>query len=404
MTGHAQRAHAVLGASSAHRWMACPGSIRQAAGKSSPPSRYAAEGTAAHELADWSLTHRQNPWRRIGETVKVDGFDIEITEEMADAVQLYVDTIRGPNGLMGEGDSLLVEQRFRLDRLHPGMFGTNDACIISPRTRTLTVVDLKYGKGHAVEARGNPQLRYYGLGALHAMAEDSVVQAAAIEHVSLVIVQPRAPHRDGPVRTENLAIMDLLEWQADLLDAARATEDVFAPLVAGEHCTFCAAAGDCPALRDKALAAAMAEFSGAQVVVPKDPGRLAPAEIARMLDAADLVDSWIAAVRAHALHSAEAGLPIPGYKLVDKRPTRRWRGDEADTTTGLRAIGMPPSMDLYAHKLLSPAQMEKLLPPSRRKEMEALVERVSSGRNLVRDDDARPGRTPSVIEDFRGLV
>lgn len=389
---HQERAHAVLGASSAHRWMACPGSVRLSKDAPKRSSRYADEGTAAHQLAERCLTEGVDAASRIGEVELVNGQAWDVTEEMAEAVQVFLDTVRGA---ALPGDTLLFEQRFDLSALYPGMFGTNDACVVSPARGRMYVLDYKHGKGHAVEAVGNPQLRYYGLGALMEVAP------TGIREIVLVVVQPRAPHRDGPVRSETITAMDLLEWTADLRRAAQATEDVFAPLKAGEHCTFCPAAGTCPALRDRALEAAMAEFAGATITVPADPGLLSPDELARLLDSADLIDKWLAAVRAHALHLAESGQAVPGYKLVDKRATRRWRDEDA-APQHLSAIGLKPD-DIYKRSLLSPAQVEKLLPKEKRAVLADLVEKVSSGVNLVRDDDARPSRTASAIADFADI-
>jgi len=204
------------------------------------------------------------------------------------------------------------------------------------------------------------------------------------------------------VRSETISAMDLLEWTADLRRAARATEAPDAPVNAGEWCTFCPAAGTCPALRDKALESAMADFAGAVIKVPADPGVLTPEQMARLLDASDLIDKWLAAVRAHALHLAESGGTVPGYKLVDKRATRKWRDDGAAPQL-LSGLGLDQD-DIFDRKLRSPAQVEKLLPKEKRGDLAALVVKESSGVNLVRDDDARPSRVASAIADFAGVL
>ena len=394
MTAHETRAHAVLGASSAHRWMACPGSVRASAeAPPRPSSRYADEGTAAHQLAERCLRDGTDAAAWVGNAETVNGAEWEVTEEMAEAVQVFLDAVRGA---VGAGDTLLIEQRFDLTSVYDGMFGTNDACVLSPARGTLSVFDYKHGKGHAVEARGNPQLRYYALGAmLH-------TGASGIHTVEAAIVQPRAPHRDGPVRRETVPAMDLFEFTADLRAAAKATEDPAAPLRAGDWCNFCPAAGTCPALRDKALETAMADFAGVTIKVPADPGVLDPVDLARLLDGADLIDKWLAAVRAHALHLAESGVVVPGYKLVDKRAVRKWR-DDGSVPQALSGLGLDQD-DIYDRKLRSPAAVEKLLPKDRRSEMAALVMKESSGVNLVREEDSRASRVASAVADFRGYL
>jgi hypothetical protein len=397
-TTHEDRAHAVLGASSSHRWMACPGSVRLSANAPRRSSRYADEGTAAHQLAERCLSGHLDAAECVGESELVNGAEWPVTDEMAEAVQVFLDAVRAAQQ---PGDTLLVEQQFDLSAVHEGMFGTNDACVMSPARGTLYVFDYKHGKGHAVEAVGNPQLRYYGLGALLHLG------ATGIRDIVLTIVQPRAPHRDGPVRSERITVMDLLEWTADLRAAAVATEDVFAPIRAGEWCSFCPAAGACPALRDRALESAMADFSGATITVPAEPALLDPADLARLLDGADLIDKWLAAVRAHALHLAESGQAVPGYKLVDKRATRKWR-DPAQVPQALSALGVPPAEMYKEPELRSPAQIETLVPGKNKKEREtkiaALVEKISSGVNLVRDADPRGAREASAVADFASVL
>ena len=79
---HADRAHASLGASSASRWMACPGSVRLSEGMPNISSDYAREGTAAHELAEMCL--RQGKPASAFLEQEIEGF--EVTEDMAEAV------------------------------------------------------------------------------------------------------------------------------------------------------------------------------------------------------------------------------------------------------------------------------------------------------------------------------
>ena len=126
-------------------------------------------------------------------------------------------------------------------------------------------------------------------------------------------------------------------------------------------------------------------------------------QIAKLLDAADLIDDWLGAVRAHALHLAESGSAIPGYKLVPKRATRKWRED-ASIYTVSGVLGVDLADVQTEPKLKSPAQVEKLVPKDRREKMADLVVKESSGSNLVKDSDPRKPATPSAIADFSGVV
>lgn len=239
-----EAAHSILGASSYYRWKACPGSVRLCRDLPSTSSVYAEEGTRAHAMAERAL-HGY-------------GFPAEITDEMEEAVLLYVQTICDDyNDLRTRHplDELFIEHRFDLSMVHVGMFGTADAVSWHEGLRLLRVYDFKYGKGHVVEVERNEQLMYYALGALLTLPFKP-------ETIELVVVQPRAKHKKGPVRRWRADVMEYLDFQADLAQAARATEAADAPLCEGRHCYFCPArTGVCPLHQEKTLAKAQAEFS-----------------------------------------------------------------------------------------------------------------------------------------------
>ena len=120
-----------------------------------------------------------------------------------------------------------------------------------------------------------------------------------------------------------------------------------------------------------------------------------------MLVAAELAELWIRALRAHAHAELEAGRIIPGWKLVPKRPTRRWR-DEEQTVVELQALGLPED-ELIARKLKSPAQVEKLVGSSRKREIADLVVAESDGTTLARQTDHRPSLLSGMAVEFAAL-
>lgn len=374
-----EKAHAELGASSAHRWMECPGSVRLSAGIADHGSIYAAEGTAAHTLAEACLNGGQDAIEYIDRSFAVGNHVFVVDEEMAAHVQVYLDAVRHN---VRPGDELFIEQRFDLSNvIHEGMFGTNDAAIYRPSTGELFVYDLKYGAGYAVEAAANPQLLYYAVGGATAK------KGRTLKTVTIVIVQPRAPHRDGPVRAWSASAADLMEWMADLKTAAMATLEPDAVLKPGEWCKFCRAAAICPKLREDALAAAQAEFAGA-------PSDLNPEQFAAILEKADLIESWVKAVRAYAHSTLDNGGEVPGFKLVQKRAVRKWR-DEDKTVSFMEMMHGFEADDLFIRKVKSPAQLEKLLAKSERESLKAFITSESSGTTLARDTDPRAAVTGS---------
>ncbi|CUW38822.1 protein of unknown function(Protein of unknown function DUF2800,9-401) [Magnetospirillum sp. XM-1] len=406
MTEHGPKLHATLGASSCYRWWECPGSVRLTANLKDEGSDFAAEGTAAHALGEDCLTHGRSPDEFLGSWIcseteviapkKPDALALkkfrwfEVTDEMIEAVQIYVDAVRADFN-PDDGDILMVEQKFDLGVNFTQMFGTADAVIYKSGARSLHVFDLKYGRGVPVEARTgsgtgiesvNRQALYYALGATLALPPGKPVTS-----VEVVIVQPRAPHKDGPVRRATVDAYELLEWRSDVLAAARRTLEPDAPLAAGSWCKFCGAAGFCPKLREQSLENAMSEFSD-------DLSELTPDEIARILNAAEDVENWIKAVRAYAYQRLEQGDAVPGWKLVPKRATRKWAEDEETTAEALRLLGLDDG-DLFKKSLLTPAQVEKLMSKDDREALAALTVKESSGSTMARESDERgsvPGR------------
>ena len=371
--------HSKIGASSTKRWMTCPGSVRLVESvPKAPSSSYADEGTAAHTLAEMCLKSPSNrdPKDFIGQAVSDKG--IVVTEEMAEAVTVYTDYIRGL------GLPVTIECRFDLGEIYPGMFGTADAVAFDSETQTLHVVDYKHGAGVAVEVENNTQLLYYAVGSAHENTQHPFVS------VRLTVVQPRCPHSDGPVRSWDVDGVDLLLWTADLVDAAKRSEDPDAPLISGEHCRWCPAAGVCPQLRADALAAAETDFAGDVAYNP--------AELAEALDQLPRVEAWVKAVREFSYSEAERGFCPPGYKLVLKRATRKWV-DEQEAAKYLNTCGFADDAIYSPPKLKSPAQLEKAVG---KQELETcgLVTAESSGYTLVPNTDRRQEVPSGPMADF----
>lgn len=375
-------AHSRLGASSSYRWMRCPGSIRMTADITDEGSYYAKEGTAAHTLGERCLRNGYNADRFIDENIVIGNDVFTVDEDMAEAVQVYLDTVRA---CYEPGDLLDIERRFSLEYLHKDMFGTNDACIYRPSTGELFVFDYKHGKGVAVDVVGNSQLRYYALGA--ALCETD----RPLSDIHICIVQPRAPHASGTVRWDSMDSMELLNWTDELLEAVKRTLEPDAPLKAGYWCDFCSAAGICPELRRFSQESAGMEFA-------EIPSELSPEQMAEILENASLIEDWVRAVRAHAFGLLEKGFDVPGYKLVAKRAQRRWI-DEEETARFLLGCGMAEH-DIFKQKLKSPAQLEKLLPKDSRSEIEQYYDKVSSGNTLARTSDKREAINLAMGSEF----
>lgn len=379
---HETRAHSSLGASSAHRWLACPGSIRLSVGQPNESSIFAMEGTAAHEVCEMALRQRKDAADFLGDEITVGNHKFEVTSEMVEAVQVYLDTIRAD---YEDGDIMFIEHRFDLSSIWAGMFGTNDAGLYK-KNGELKVYDFKYGRGHAVEAEENPQLAYYGLGLINVPS----LKGARLSGVELVIVQPRAPHKDGPVRRWKTDAVHLADFMDELRVGAEATTAPDAPLVAGEHCKFCPAAGICPALRDVAITQAQDEF------VDSDPGELTNEALSALLEKCGLIEDGIRAIRAEAVSRMKGGGRLPGWKFVASRAIRKWNDEGSQAIEKLTTLFDLDEDAVVERKLRSPAQVEKLLPKSDRAALAAYYNKTSSGVTLARATDPRPEVSPAL--------
>lgn len=337
-------AHSTLGASSSARWFACAGSVRLSQGIETKAGPAAEEGTAAHELAEKCLRSGKNARDLLGKVF--NGF--KVTEEMARAVQVYLDHVR--KVVKETGGELLIEHKFHLKHLHPLLFGTGDVVIRVPFDRII-VMDYKHGMGYAVEVEENSQLLYYGVGG--AYEEDGYGDYLKVE---LHVVQPRAQHQDGPIRKWELTFQKLVKWGQELKIRAIATQKKDAPLNPGEHCRWCPAAGICPALHSTAVATAKADFAEVNPKLPQVE-RLTEEQVARVIQHADMLRKWLDSVENYALMKFERGEQIEGLKLVRGRGRREWKNEDEAAKILKKKLGA----QAYRHSLLSPSQAEELL-------------------------------------------
>lgn len=375
-----------------HRWAVCPGSVALSrTAPEQPASADAEAGTLAHEKgATWLETN-----------VRPDFGD---DDEMMEAVRLYVDTVWFD--VAQRGTKLFVEHKFDLSAVHPGCFGTADAVIVAPygsaghgkTTRKLYVYDFKYGAGVFVKVEDNRQLLYYALGAVMTLPE--VAAIGGVEEVEMVIVQPRCAGSDGQkVRRWCVPVEDVYMFAAELQTAAEATEQPNAPLVAGDHCRWCPALVICPQVIEARNAAAAEEFTPKAAAYQKS--LIDPQELSRLKKLVPVLKDWCEAVDKLAYAEALAGRPVPGFKLVDKRPTRNILEDrKAELINLLSAVGGTEEQLYGKKKLRSPVQLEEEF-PDLKKFMQSFIEKKSSGKVLVEDaDDRTPAKVRTAQDDF----
>jgi hypothetical protein len=373
-------AHALLGASKAHRWTRCPGSIALEAGIPDISSPHAEEGTRAHELA--ALIIEKQP------------FSEETGLEMFNNVMIYVDYVRRE----AEGHHLLIEQRVDYSEVIgvPDSFGTSDAIILADDT--IKIIDLKYGMGVRVDAEENEQLMLYALGALETFGVTGTFTKA-----KLVIVQPRLDH----ISEWEVSIEDLQAFGEEARSRAKLAMGADAALYPGEkQCKFCKAKAICPALSAFVQEAVGADFENLdEDDIKTSPMGMGSNSLSIAMAAVPLVEDWCKAVRARVEAELLAGKPVAGYKLVQGRNGARKWANEADAEAKLKSMKLKVE-EMYDLSLITPPKAEKLakagtIGPRQWPSLQGLIVQKPGPPSVAPESDKRPAWSPA--DDFQNL-
>ena len=335
-------AHSILGPSSAERWMNCPGSVAATRDLKEEPSRYAAEGTAAHQVAENCREQGRVPGSWLGQTLTIDGFNITVDDEMVRAVETFLEYT---DDLQGEP---LAESRVRYTGWVPEGFGTLDFAAIG---ETCHIVDFKYGKGVQVYAADNPQLKLYALGVL-----EEYGWLHPILRFRLHIVQPRLDFIDA----WDISLTDLMQWATDQVrPAALLAIGENAPLQAGDWCRFCKIKATCRVRAQTVFDTAIQDFTEIGEGDTKVVAQLTPGEIAKALCQVANIKRWCSDLQHYALAARARGERIGDWKIVAGRSSRSWAYPESETAEKLLDRGLASGLIYAPPELLSPAQMEK---------------------------------------------
>jgi hypothetical protein len=385
-----ERKHAILSASGAYRWLACPPSARLEEQFEETTSTYAEEGTLAHALAELVLRYSLNQIdtktydEQTQELMKSEFYSTSMLDYIETYTSIVTEKINDAWARSADA-VVLLEQRLDFSDWVPEGFGTGDVVIISDGV--LEIIDLKYGKGVPVSAEDNAQMRLYALGALATF--DSLYD---IKTVRMTIVQPRL----DSVSSDEIPA-EMLYWWADteLAHRAQLAWDGQGEFQAGEHCRFCRARYTCRARAEANLELAKMEF--------KKPELLTDEEIGEVLKQADELKAWVSDVFDYALVQArDHGKKFKGWKLVEGRSVRKYADEEAVAKTLLEA-GYKEEQ-IYEKKLWGITAMEKLLGKTKFGELlKGLVVKPAGKPTLVPETDKRPeiNSITAAVADFK---
>ena len=358
--------HALLSASSSHRWLHCPPSARLGENYEDKGSDFAAEGTDAHSLCEYKLK-RALGIKAEDPTDTLSWYDEEM-EDCASGYAAYICELVEEAKKTCPDPAVLIEQRLDFSAYVKEGFGTGDCVLIADGT--LHIVDYKHGRGVLVEAEENPQMMLYALGALAIF--ESIYD---IDTVSMTIYQPRRAN----ISTYTVSKERLYEWaETVLVPAAELAYSGSGEFHCGEWCQFCKAKADC---RERAKAnLEMAKFDFA------DPPLLTDEEIEEVLGKVDELVSWANDIREYALQAALSGKEWNGWKVVEGRSVRKYTNDR-QVAAAVIAAGFDP----YEQKLLGITEMQKTLGKARFEEiLGGLITKPQGKPTLVPASDKRP--------------
>lgn len=387
-------AHAQLSPSSASRWMTCPGSVALCQDLKDTTSKFADEGTAAHEMGEKILLGADGA-SLVGSKAE-NG--VTMTAAMLSEVLKYTHYVQ--DVVATTGGTLLVEQRLLISGFtgEADAHGTSDTVILAGDE--LIVVDLKFGMGVKVDADENPQLQIYALAALEefGLAED-------FKTVRMVIHQPRLNHVSEWTQT----VAELEAFGVAAWNAAIDTRKPDAKLVTSEKgCKFCKAKATCPAI----LAEVMDCFERIE------PDTAETDALGEAMGKADLIDGWLKAIRAETERRLFAGIDVAGFKLVQgKRGSRAWI-DAEDAEKALKSMAVRKD-EMYDLKLVSPTTINKrladwvdddgverkpILSARQVKRLNTLITQADGKPSVAPESDKRPALVMSADADFNDVT
>ena len=378
---HKERAHAKLSASGASRWATCPGSVQMEDGIPDKESVYAQEGTLAHEMSELKLKHYLDPKgfgkRKLNAAIKKLKENELYQAEMDSYTDTYVDFIKEKALSFPSNPYIEIEKRVDFSRWVDGGFGTCDCVLI--HGSTLSIIDLKYGKGVPVSSEQNEQLILYALGAY-----DAFNLIYNLDKIELNIVQPRINN----FSTWEISLTELLLWGDYFkVQAEKALGGNGELVPSAKACKFCKARDICTARAENNLSLE-SEIKLKPNEIPKD-------KLNEYISRGEDIAKWVADLKAYALDMCLKGEDVKGLKAVAGRTSRSWTNQD-EAINKLIEGGIDEAI-IYDKVPLTLAKLEKALGKQQFTTLVGDLVVTSEGKpTLVFENDKRPAITNTV--------
>ena len=369
-------AHARLGPSN-HRWVHCPGSVREEAGYEDVAGAAAIDGTGSHELLELCLVNGVRAESYLSHIIAPNHHDNPmgwmVSDDRIMRVQQCLDYVARRHGelmLQYFGAAITIEAE---SRSNPGSFygrddwwGTVDITItvrVDKVVKFIEICDYKDGRGW-VNAKDNSQLLSY----LGGKAKENDI--SQIDGFRTSIVQPKTK---PPIRYHDYLPNAAMGMVDGLAIAANKTDDPDAPLFSGKHCQWCKAnqkrGGHCTVESQQSIKVVQSmsnnligtDGSSLQEMFNNGVGDVSTIDSIKLSEFASAKAGIMAVFdkfEAEIKRRVEAGEAVTGYAMKPGRSTRKWNEDAESIEKMLKGRRFTKD-DIYPRTLISPAQAMK---------------------------------------------
>lgn len=377
-------AHSILPPSSAGIWGkpgGCTGSVLMSQAFPDTEGPEAIEGKKFHGLIEYMLLSY-----KVGENIQAEPGHIEslygYTDEITEAAKLCRDDVIEVVEAYPEirAKDWNVEAEVKAPRIHDLSYGTVDAHLYARKQRHLYVWDFKFGYG-VVEVFENWQLINYAAALFDEFGIDGIADQCLTVHMR--VIQPRAFHRDGPIREWEIIGSDLRGYFNQLRINAKVALSDKAETHSGVQCRYCSARHACKTALDAGL-----ELY--EVANRTTPINLSPEELGIQFGivqrARKQMEYLESGLQEEILGRIRAGVSVPGWFAETGRGRERWKVPNEE----IRALGDLLGFELGINGAITPYQARKLGIDT--SVLSVYVETPQRGIKLVADDGSQARR------------